>query len=115
MEYVTLNNDVKMPMIGFGVFQVNDQKQCQQAVEDAIEVGYRSIDTAASYMNEEAVGAAVRNCGVKREELFVTTKLWVQDHEYDDTLRAFDLVLTGCHICNSNTYNSCVFDYAVAF
>ena len=61
-----------MPMIGFGVFQVNDQKQCQQAVEGAIEVGYRSIDTAASYMNEEAVGAAVRNCGVKREELFVT-------------------------------------------
>ena len=79
-----------MPMIGFGVFQVNDQKQCQQAVENAIEVGYRSIDTAASYMNEEAVGAAVRNCGLKREDLFVTTKLWVQDHEYDDTLRAFD-------------------------
>jgi len=79
-----------MPMIGFGVFQVNDQKQCQQVVEEAIEVGYRSIDTAASYMNEEAVGAAIRNCGVKRAELFVTTKLWVQDHEYDDTLRAFD-------------------------
>lgn len=77
-------------MVGFGVFQVNDQKQCQQAVEDAIEVGYRSIDTAASYMNEEAVGAAIRNSGVKREELFVTTKLWVQDHEFDDTLRAFD-------------------------
>ena len=76
MEYVTLNNGVKMPMIGFGVFQVNDQKQCQQAVDDAIEVSYRSIDTAASYMNEEAVGAAVRNCGVKREELFITTKLW---------------------------------------
>lgn len=90
MEYVTLNNGVKMPMIGFGVFQMNDQKQCQQAVEEAIEVGYRSIDTAASYMNEEAVGVAVRNCGVKREDLFVTTKLWVQDHEYDDTLRAFD-------------------------
>lgn len=79
-----------MPMIGFGVFQVNDQKQCQQAVEDAIAVGYRSIDTAASYMNEEAVGAAIKTSGVKREELFVTTKLWVQDHEYDDTLRAFD-------------------------
>ena len=90
MEYVTLNNDVKMPMIGFGVFQMNEQKQCQQAVEDAIEVGYRSIDTAASYMNEEAVGQAVKASGVKREELFVTTKLWVQDHEYDDTLRAFD-------------------------
>ena len=90
MEHVTLNNGVKMPMIGFGVFQMNDQKVCQQAVETAIEVGYRSIDTAASYMNEEAVGAAVRASGVKREEMFVTTKLWVQDHEYDDTLRAFD-------------------------
>ncbi|MBO7139582.1 MAG: aldo/keto reductase, partial [Prevotella sp.] len=90
MEHVTLNNGVKMPMIGFGVFQMNDQKVCQQAVETAIEVGYRSIDTAASYMNEEAVGAAVKASGVKREEMFVTTKLWVQDHEYDDTLRAFD-------------------------
>ena len=79
-----------MPMIGFGVFQVSDQKECQQTVETAIEVGYRSIDTATSYMNEEAVGAAVRASGVKREEMFVTTKLWVQDHEYDDTLRAFD-------------------------
>ncbi len=79
-----------MPMVGFGVFQVNDQKECQQAVETAIEVGYRSIDTAASYMNEEAVGQAIKASGVKREELFVTTKLWVQDHEYDDTLRAFD-------------------------
>ena len=85
-----MNNGVKMPKIGFGVFQVNDQKVCQQAVETAIEVGYRSIDTAASYMNEEAVGAAVRASGVKREEMFVTTKLWVQDHEYDDTLKAFD-------------------------
>ena len=90
MEHVTLNNGVKMPMVGFGVFQVTDQKVCQQAVETAIEVGYRSIDTAASYMNEEAVGAAIKASGVKREELFVTTKLWVQDHEYDDTLRAFD-------------------------
>ena len=87
---VVLNNGVKIPMIGFGVFQMNDQKECQQAVETAIEVGYRSIDTAASYMNEEAVGAAVRASGMKREEMFVTTKLWVQDHEYDDTLRAFD-------------------------
>lgn len=90
MEHVVLNNGVRMPKIGFGVFQVNDLKQCQQVVEEAIEVGYRSIDTAASYMNEEAVGAAIGNCGVKREDLFVTTKLWVQDHEYDDTLRAFD-------------------------
>lgn len=90
MEYATLNNGVKMPMIGFGVFQVTDQRQCQQAVEDALGVGYRSIDTAASYMNEEAVGAAIKASGISRDELFVTTKLWVQDHEYDDTLRAFD-------------------------
>ncbi len=90
MEHVTLNNGVKMPMVGFGVFQMNDMKQCQQAVEDAIEVGYRSIDTAASYMNEEAVGTAIKASGVKREKLFITTKLWVQDHEYEDTLRAFD-------------------------
>ena len=90
MEHVTLNNGVKMPMVGFGVFQMNDMMQCQQAVEDAIEVGYRSIDTAASYMNEEAVGAAIKVSGIKREELFITTKLWVQDHEYEDTLRAFD-------------------------
>ena len=75
MEHVVLNNGVRMPKIGFGVFQVNDLKQCQQVVEEAIEVGYRSIDTAASYMSEEAVGAAIGNCGVKREDLFVTTKL----------------------------------------
>ena len=90
MEYVVLNNGVKMPKIGFGVFQVTDQKLCQQTVEDALSVGYRSIDTAASYLNEEAVGVALKESGIPREELFVTTKLWVQDHEYDDTLRAFD-------------------------
>ena len=90
MEFVTLNNGVQMPMIGFGVFQIQDQRQCQQVVEQAIEVGYTSIDTAASYMNEEAVGSAIAGCGKKREELFITTKLWVQDHEYDDTLKAFD-------------------------
>ena len=79
-----------MPMLGYGVFQIEDQKVCQQAVMDAIEVGYRHIDTAATYMNEEAVGAAIRESGVKREELFVTTKLWVQDHGDEATLRAFD-------------------------
>ena len=88
--YTTLNNGVRMPMLGYGVFQIEDQKVCQQAVMDAIEVGYRHIDTAATYMNEEAVGAAIRESGVKREELFVTTKLWVQDHGDEATLRAFD-------------------------
>ena len=90
MEYKVLSNGIKMPMVGFGVFQVDDQKICEQAVLDAIEVGYRSIDTAATYLNEEAVGRAVAASGVKREDLFITTKLWVQDHGYDNTKRAFD-------------------------
>lgn len=91
MKKVTLNNGVEMPAIGFGVFQVPDLKVCEQAVSDALEVGYRSIDTAAAYMNEEAVGAAIKNSGIKREEIFVTTKLWVQDYGYDKTLKAFDV------------------------
>ena len=90
MKYATLNNGVRMPMVGYGVFQIDDQKVCQQAVSDALEVGYRHIDTAATYMNEEAVGAAIRESGIKREELFVVTKLWVQDHGDKATLRAFD-------------------------
>ena len=90
MEYKILSNGIKMPMVGFGVFQVDDQKVCEQAVLDAIEVGYRSIDTAATYLNEEAVGRAVAASGVKREDLFITTKLWVQDHGYDNTKRAFE-------------------------
>lgn len=90
MKYAVLNNGVKMPVIGYGVFQIDDQKVCQRAVEDAIEVGYRHIDTAATYMNEEAVGAAIRQSGVKREDLFVVTKLWVQDHGDEATLKAFD-------------------------
>lgn len=91
MEFVTLNNGVKMPAVGFGVYQVRDQKACEQAVSDALEVGYRSIDTASSYMNEEAVGRAIRDSGVRREDLFITTKLWVQDYGYDKTLKAFDV------------------------
>ena len=74
MEYVTLNNGVKMPMEGFGVFQVPDPVQCEKAVLHAIDVGYRLIDTAAAYMNEQAVGASIAKCGVPREELFITTK-----------------------------------------
>lgn len=78
-----------MPAIGFGVFQVSE-KETERVVSDALETGYRMIDTAASYFNEQQVGNAIRQSGLKREELFITTKLWVQDHEYDDTLRAFD-------------------------
>ncbi|MCD8158708.1 MAG: aldo/keto reductase [Clostridiales bacterium] len=83
MEYVTLNNGVKMPLEGFGVFQVPDHAQCEKAVSEAIEAGYRLIDTAAAYMNEEAVGKAIAKSGVPREELFITTKLWVQDAGYE--------------------------------
>lgn len=90
MKEVRLNNGVMMPAIGFGVYQV-PASESERVVSDALEVGYRMIDTAASYMNEEQVGAAIRHSGLKREDVFVTTKLWVQDHEYDDTLRAFDL------------------------
>lgn len=90
MKEIRLNNGVMMPAIGFGVFQISAD-ETERVVSDALEVGYRMIDTAASYFNEEQVGNAVRRSGVKREELFITTKLWVQDHEYDNTLRAFDL------------------------
>ena len=89
MDYVTLNNGVKMPQLGFGTFQIKDPAECERAVRDAIDVGYRLIDTAASYGNEEAVGKAVRACGVPREELFVTTKLWVSDTSYEGAKRGF--------------------------
>jgi len=82
-----------MPMEGFGVFQVADPAQCEQAVLDAIAAGYRLIDTAAVYMNEEAVGAAIKKCGVAREELFITTKVWVQDAGYEKTKKAFQVSL----------------------
>lgn len=93
MEYAVLNNGVKMPMEGFGVFQVPDQAQCEQAVLDAIASGYRLIDTAAAYMNEEAVGKAIAKCGVQREELFITTKLWVQDASYEAAKQAIQTSL----------------------
>lgn len=93
MEFTTLNNGVKMPLEGFGVFQVPDPAVCEQAVLDAIACGYRLIDTAAAYMNEEAVGAAIRKCGVPREELFITTKLWVQDASYEGAKKAFQTSL----------------------
>lgn len=93
MEYVKLNNGVEMPMEGFGVFQVADLSVCERAVLDAVEVGYRSIDTAAAYFNEEAVGSALKKCGVAREELFITTKLWVQDAGYENAKKAFETSL----------------------
>lgn len=89
MEKVLLNNGVDMPILGFGVFQIQDASECEQAVYDAIMAGYRLIDTAASYLNEEAVGRAIKRSGVPREELFITTKLWVQDTGYENTKKAF--------------------------
>jgi 2,5-diketo-D-gluconate reductase A len=89
MKSMRLNNGVQMPAIGFGVYQV-PQSETERVVTDALEVGYRMIDTAQSYFNEQEVGNAIRHSGLKREDLFITTKLWVQDYEYDDALRAFD-------------------------
>ena len=93
MEYVTLNNGVQMPLEGFGVFQVPEAAVCEQAVSDALEVGYRLIDTAAAYFNEEAVGAAIKKSSIPREELFITTKLWIQDASYEDAKAAFQTSL----------------------
>ncbi|GAA5098182.1 aldo/keto reductase [Chryseobacterium ginsengisoli] len=90
MKKVILNNGVEMPILGFGVFQVADLAECEKAVVEAIETGCRLIDTAASYGNEEAVGNAIKRSGIAREELFITTKLWVQDAGYENTLKAFE-------------------------
>ena len=87
---VTLNNGVAMPSLGFGVFQVPDPAECERSVRDAIDVGYRLLDTAASYGNEEAVGTAIRNHGIDRGELFVTTKLWIEDASYEGAKAAFE-------------------------
>lgn len=93
MEFVTLSNGVKMPLEGFGVFQVPEADVCEKAVLDAIKTGYRLIDTAAAYFNEEAVGSAIKKCGVPREELFITTKLWIQDAGYENAKKAFETSL----------------------
>jgi diketogulonate reductase-like aldo/keto reductase len=90
MQKVVLNNGVEMPILGFGVYQINDAELCERCVYEAIETGYRLIDTAASYGNEEAVGKAIKRSGVLREELFITTKLWVQDAGYENTKKAFE-------------------------
>lgn len=93
MREVRLNNGVMMPSVGFGVYQI-DKSETKAAVLEALEVGYRMIDTAASYFNEREVGEAIRESGMPRESVFVTSKLWVQDYEYDDALRAFDRSLS---------------------
>lgn len=93
MKTVTLNNGVEMPMEGFGVFQIPDEQACEQAVLEAIDTGYRLIDTAAAYFNEKAVGNAIKKCNVPREELFITSKLWIQDAGYENAKKAFQTTL----------------------
>lgn len=90
MKYTILNNGIKMPMVGFGVFQIHDAKTTQTVVEEAIKTGYRLIDTAQVYGNEEAVGKAIKASGVPREELFITTKLWISDFSYEAAKDAFN-------------------------
>lgn len=93
MRYMTLKNGVKMPQEGFGVFQIADSAQCEQAVTEALNAGYRLIDTASAYMNEEAVGRAIKKSGIPRDELFITTKLWIQDAGYENAKKAFQTSL----------------------
>lgn len=88
MEFTKLNNGIEMPLLGFGVYQIAPE-DCERCVMDALKVGYRLIDTAAAYMNEKAVGEAIRNSDIPRKELFITTKLWIQDAGYESAKRAF--------------------------
>lgn len=90
MKTVTLNNGVEMPLVGFGVYQIPDPEQCEEAVLNALQAGYRHIDTAAAYENEASVGRAIKRSGIDRRELFITTKLWIQDAGYDSARRAFE-------------------------
>src|SRR5919201_1229019 len=101
---VTLNNGVTMPLLGFGVFQMHDVEECERSVYEALRTGYRLIDTAASYGNEEAVGNAIKRSGVAREELFVTTKLWIQDAGEGRTKRAFERSLERLHLDELDLY-----------
>lgn len=90
MQTVKLNNGVEIPILGFGVFQITDPAECERSVVDAIQTGYSHIDTAASYMNETAVGQGIKQSGAPREDLFITTKLWIQSQGYEGTLKAFE-------------------------
>ena len=94
MEYITLNNGVKMPMLGYGVYQIS-QPECEQCVREAIEIGYRSIDTAQAYHNEEAVGRTIAQCGIPRQELFLTTKVWISNAGYEKAGASIDASLNN--------------------
>lgn len=90
MKTIRLNNDVEMPILGYGVFQITEPKECERCVIDAIDTGYRLIDTAASYLNEEEVGRGIKKSGINRKELLVTTKLWLEHAGYEKTKAAFE-------------------------
>lgn len=98
MQKIKLNNGVEMPILGFGVYQVPDLEECERSVLWALETGYRLIDTAAAYLNEEAVGKAIKRSGIKREDLFITTKLWVQDAGYESAKKAFEKSMKKLHL-----------------
>lgn len=118
MEYTTLNNGLKMPLEGFGVFQVRDKEECRQSVLEAIKAGYRLIDTAASYTNEDAVGEAIREGICTREELFITSKMWVQDmKDYDSAKKAIDASLekTGLEYLDLYLLHQAMGDYFSAY
>jgi 2,5-diketo-D-gluconate reductase A len=101
---VMLNNSVQMPILGFGVFQISDAEECERSVYEAIQTGYRLIDTAAAYGNEEAVGRAIKRSGVSREELFITTKLWIQDAGYESARKAFERSLNRLQLDYMDLY-----------
>ncbi|EPG4103788.1 MULTISPECIES: aldo/keto reductase [Pseudomonas aeruginosa group] len=104
MQQVTLNNGIVMPILGYGVFQIADPQECERCVAEAIGTGYRLIDTAASYLNEEAVGRGIKKSGVPRDELFVTTKLWVQDTGYERTQQALEKSLRRLQLDHLDLY-----------
>lgn len=104
MKHVVLNNGVEMPLLGFGVYLVTDAGECERSVYEAIQTGYRLIDTAAAYGNEGAVGKAIKRSGVAREELFVTTKLWIQDAGYQSAKKAFERSLQRLQLDHLDLY-----------
>jgi diketogulonate reductase-like aldo/keto reductase len=104
MQNVVLNNGVQMPILGFGVYQIADTEECERSVYEAIRAGYRLIDTAAAYQNEEAVGKAIAKSGVPREEIFVTTKLWIQDAGCESTKKAFERSLKRLQLDSLDLY-----------
>ncbi|WP_290655274.1 aldo/keto reductase [Anaerovibrio sp.] len=104
MEYTMLNNGIKMPLLGFGVYMMTDPKECETSVLQALETGYRLLDTSSAYFNEEAVGRAIKESGIPREELFVTTKLWIQDAGYENAKAGLETSLQKLGLLRRRSY-----------